>query len=90
MRARVLGCLRARGGALISFLRTEIPLFWLFNPFQAISGQEIRYRPHFVVKMASGIALAAPESATYALTRNSIKIAAAVSAKSNFVQGLKL
>ncbi|KQO16677.1 hypothetical protein ASF12_27025 [Paenibacillus sp. Leaf72] len=60
---------------------TEVPLFWLFMRFRAVCGQEIRYRPHYPFKMVIGIAIAAPESANYAITRYSIEIGSSVSTK---------
>ncbi|WP_231594286.1 hypothetical protein, partial [Paenibacillus algorifonticola] len=50
--------------------------------------QEIRYRPQYPVKMAFGSALAASESAACAITRDSVEIAASVSTKSSYVQGV--
>ncbi|WP_046229672.1 hypothetical protein [Paenibacillus algorifonticola] len=50
--------------------------------FEAVSGQESRYGPHYPVKITFGSALASPESAASAITRDSVEIAAAVSVKS--------
>ncbi|WP_235533293.1 hypothetical protein, partial [Paenibacillus sp. Leaf72] len=44
--------------------------------------QEVRYRPPHPVKMAICRLIAAPESASRAITHDSVKIAAAVSTKS--------
>ncbi|KQO04646.1 hypothetical protein ASF12_14050 [Paenibacillus sp. Leaf72] len=76
------------GNAPCFFWRTEFPLFWLLIRFQAVSGQEIRYCPHYPIKGAFGSALAAPESANCPITSDSVEIAAAVSAKSIIVQGV--
>ena len=69
----------------IPFLWAEVPLFWISLPFRALSGQEIRYCLHNPLKMTMGSALAAPESATFAKTCDSVEIATAVSSKSMFV-----
>ncbi|WP_155973436.1 hypothetical protein [Paenibacillus sp. Leaf72] len=54
--------------------------------FQAVRGQESRYCHDSPVKMATDGAIAAPESGLLAITRDFVKIAAAVSNKSVFVQ----
>ncbi|KQN99993.1 hypothetical protein ASF12_17610 [Paenibacillus sp. Leaf72] len=75
-------------GPLPLFWRTEVPLFWILARFQAVSGQECRYPPHYPIKMVIYSTIVAPESAARALTHDSVEIAAAVSAKSIFVQGI--
>ncbi|KQO04549.1 hypothetical protein ASF12_13515 [Paenibacillus sp. Leaf72] len=66
----------------LHFFRTELPLFWLFSRFEAVSGQECGYSLRHPIKIPFGSALASSESAATAITSDSVELAAAVSAKS--------
>ncbi|KQN99110.1 hypothetical protein ASF12_20295 [Paenibacillus sp. Leaf72] len=75
-------------GTLLLFLRTEVPLIWLLTRFLAVRGQESRYCPPNPVKVVIVSALAAPESGASGITHVPAIIAAAVSTKTSFVQGV--
>ncbi|ANY66085.1 hypothetical protein BBD42_06155 [Paenibacillus sp. BIHB 4019] len=56
--------------------------------FQSISGQESRYHAHHPVKLAKNSAFAASESTICAFPGDSVELAASLSTKSIFAQGV--